>query len=754
MLKFVTCDPYKSSISASVMKNLLPGLFLTVLIVLSGSPLSAQAVSHTANSGLSLGFGLGSSYQVSDIKNSTGAGFNIWLGSQLTNKENAVLSVDWKFRFLAGDNRAHDHRINLDDTYSNVRLQHYNYDLELGFTLNRLRESTGIIATAFLGAGLTHGISSTNLLNANNNSYDYSVIDQYAEKADIVADLRNLTDNTYETSLINRAALFPTAGIFLGYQFSHSFSMGIEYKINFSPGEDNSLFGINMDNRIVSGSGIDMIHFTSLGFKWNFRGKSAGKSAAARPPVPTPIQISERTRPTQSVSKLPEVDITIPYNDPFISGDTLVDITARVMRVNSRQDINVKLNGKDVDFDFSPATGKIQLTVLLPTDTARLDVLCRNTEGSSADDITIIYKERTGVNTPLQRDLAVPRSNLVRVNEAARINEVTGNENLRVNENIVVGNPVRTDKQLEITDPLLVNPPKISFINPPAPVSVSKNVFNVRARAENVNEWQDVEVIVNGSRTSNFNFNREGIVSLNIGLKEGINRIEIKGKNKAGAVADNTTITYNKIVTVPETEENVQEIVEVVEEEVVRVEEEEVTVEEEEVTVEEEEVTVEEEVVTVEEEVVTVEEEEVTVEEEEVTIEEEVVTEEVEIITEDNNIQATESIRINPGNSSWQFCLITPSGRYNRDNLKDPSFSYSGPATSIYIMPIGGGGNATVNSKPYKVNSGQYYLFTGNLTVTVSNNRPGSMGQWSVTIISSRAPATGKGNKRPKSPCE
>ena len=138
MLKFVTCDPCKSPISATIMKNILAGLLLTVLIILSPSQLFAQSVSYTANKGLSLGFGLGSSYQVSDIKNSRGAGFNIWLGSQLTKNENAVLSIDWKFRFLAGDNQAYDHRINPDDTYSNVRLQHYNYDLELGFTLNRL----------------------------------------------------------------------------------------------------------------------------------------------------------------------------------------------------------------------------------------------------------------------------------------------------------------------------------------------------------------------------------------------------------------------------------------------------------------------------------------------------------------------------------------------------------------------------------------------------------------------------------------
>ena len=87
-------------------------------------------------------------------------------------------------------------------------------------------------------------------------------------------------------------------------------------------------------------------------------------------------------------------------------------------------------------------------------------------------------------------------------------------------------------------------------------------------------------------------------------------------------------------------------------------------------------------------------------------------------------------IRINPGNSSSEFCLITPSGNISRDTLKSNNFTYSGPASSLFFKPISGGGDAVVKGKPYSLQPGQYYLFTGNLTVTVSNKNPGSMGQW------------------------
>jgi hypothetical protein len=111
-------------------------------------------------------------------------------------------------------------------------------------------------------------------------------------------------------------------------------------------------------------------------------------------------------------------------------------------------------------------------------------------------------------------------------------------------------------------------------------------------------------------------------------------------------------------------------------------------------------------------------------------------------------------VRINPGNSSWEFCLQTPGGDYNRSNLSNPGFSYSGPANSLFIKPIAGGGMAKVNNKAFRLNPGQYYLFEGTLKVQVTNKRQGAMGHWSVYIESRNAPSTGKGNKRPKSPCD
>ena len=112
--------------------------------------ITAQKASFTSPGGLSIGFGSGASYQTSDIANSMGFGADFIFGSNTLPKRKCLLSVDWKFRFLAGLNKAYDHRINADDTYSNIRYNFFTYDLEVGLTLNRLRERTRIILSAVL----------------------------------------------------------------------------------------------------------------------------------------------------------------------------------------------------------------------------------------------------------------------------------------------------------------------------------------------------------------------------------------------------------------------------------------------------------------------------------------------------------------------------------------------------------------------------------------------------------------------------
>ena len=154
---------------------------------------------------------------------------------------------------------------------------------------SRLRERTRVIITGFAGAGITHGRTFTDLYDTDNNLYDYSVIDPGMTASQIEAELKSLSDKDFETKITNKGSFLPTAGIFIGYQFTPGFSMGIEHKTNFSLNEGNSSFGIDIDNKIVDGSRKDKNHYTSLGFKWSMGRRYSGKSRSYDYGSNTPI---------------------------------------------------------------------------------------------------------------------------------------------------------------------------------------------------------------------------------------------------------------------------------------------------------------------------------------------------------------------------------------------------------------------------------------------------------------------------------
>ncbi len=791
----------------------------------------AQKANFETNNGMTIGFGLGAAYQQSDIANSKGGGFDFTLGSYLYKKENAFLSADWKFRFLAGENIAHDHRINTDGSFSNIRYRFFNYDLELGLTLNRLRERTRIVITGFAGAGITHGITSTDLLDESGNPYDYSVIDPNSGKEQILTDLLNLTDGNYETKLIGKAAVMPTAGIYLGYQFSRSFSIGLEHKINFSLTENNSFSGIDIDNNIVSGSRKDRNHYTSLSFRWIIRGRSSGSGpgrsyAVISTPVPVykpPVPERPVNNPTPVITlPLPLVEIIVPSGNPYSTSEGRLEITARARNVKDKRDIQVVLNNRNIEFDYNPLYGNVRSTITLAEGKNILIVTGSNEAGSNRDDVAIIYNK-----------------------------------------------------------PVTVVVPTVKFIDPASPVTVNTNILSITVQTRNVKEWQDVTVNVNGIDFTNFNFSTEGIVSTNIPLKEGTNRVEVTGKNQSGSASDFATITYSKPVKAIPPAVNIlnpgtssSNTIEPLQETkpcpppVLKM----IEPAQNELTTDNPSFTIRTEI----RNIVAREQVSATLNNSPVTnynfngneiayvaslvsginsyvisatnncgtqkINYSIFYKPTEVIIEKpcprpginfsltaiNREDATHElkgtvsnvknrsditftindspfegftylpntgeinsvfkfnpgsytirvavkndcgqdtysgtvvleeekpcgIRINPGNSLWEFCMVTPAGTIKRDILTNSNFRYSGPASSLYFMPIAGGGDAVVKGTPYSIRPGQYYLFTGNLTVTISTNNPGSMGQWSVCIISDKEPLSGNGNNRPNSPCE
>ncbi len=1093
------------------MKALKPALGLLFLSMLAFYPGIAQQINYTAPGGLTIGLGAGTSYQRSDLANSKGYGLDFTLGSPLYRRANAFLAVDWKFRFLAGENKAFDHRINADNTYSNIRYSFFSYDLEVGLTLNRLRERTGIVLTGFAGAGITHGRTFTDLYDAGNNLYDFGSIDPNRDSKLVYKDLVSLSDGDFETALVNKAALLPTAGLFFGYQFSRAITVGIVYKTNFYLTEKNSFAGIDLDNRILDGSPMDRNNYISLGLRWRIRGGGRMSGGSYSPDITNQYTQATGTGSGVVTTSLtgPTVRITEPSADPYQTELTALNIKATIEHVGGPENVRFFQNGFPVNlFTFNENTHAFMANVRLREGENRFRIEASNQVSTAQDEVLIVMNPPEVANPGPFVEFTSPwRSRIAsssdRLDLTASVKYVGSKEDVRLtlNGSITpfdfdpVSGQVSTsvmltegDNQLLIKgsnemgtaeDRLTVEfsipersvLPAVRFINPDVPVEVESSRFPLSAEILNIRGRNEVSMTFNGTPVHNFSFSTDGLLSVGLFLPAGVNIIEITAANEAGSATETTYITYQEpVYYVPVYQEPVYqdpvqqdpvytEPVETAAPPLIRILSpvrqsfrtrgssgdlraivENVPSKEnlilnfngtstrdftfdrrtmelttrvalnegqniltihaqnasgstmvDQVFIREDapctqpairliaptggqgestrqtyqlqaevrnisgsselSLTVNgkavpftyqnnrvsssvplasglntlslsamndcgevsssarinykptEEIVPCTAPAVTFTVSEVNrtdashelrgsvrgvinktgisltldgrayngfqfvpstgaltakfkldpgthsilvsannecgtdQQNASVTLEEPCLAPSVafsisevnrsdashelrgsvtgvknksgisvtldgraysgfqfvpstgnlsakfkldpgshSIVVRANNECGTDSgtesvsvskpaepeepeeaacgIRINPGNADWQFCLVTPSGTFSRDNLTNSGFSYSGRASSLYIMPIGGGGEATVNGRPYAIRSGQYYLFTGNLNVSVSTNNPGAMGQWSVCITSNRAPVSGNGNNRPKSPCE
>jgi len=1030
------------------MKRLAAYFGLIALSLFTCSDIMAQKAVYTHPGGLSLGFGGGASYQTSDLANSKGFGADFIIGTPIYQRENAFLSVDWKFRFLGGQNRAYDHRINADDTYSNIRYNFFSYDVEFGLTLNRLRERTRIIVSAFAGVGLTHGRTAIDLYDDGNNLYDFSGIDPDQDSKAVYQDLLELSDRKFETKVANKLALLPTAGLYLGYQFSRSFALGVEFKTNFNLTEYNSFTGIDIDNRAITGSGWDRNNYVSLGFRWQLgRGGSYGTSNTYGHPS------GAGTGAVAISSSPPSVRITDPSTESMHTTASSHTIRAIIDHINGPEDINFLINGFPVNaFTYNVNTKSFVSSVRLREGENNLTIAATNQTATAEDQVLIILDPAMAVLPAPSAEFTSPSGNQhttsadgMEVN--ARVQNIAGKEDIQLTLNGVpipfeyypISGMVRTsvqrnqqtsnlvimafneagsaEDQLSIlfTEPGELATPMVRFINPPVPLEVDQNIFPLSAETFNVPGPNDVILTINGNNIRTFSFGANGVVKAGLMLAEGINTIDITARNDAGVAMERTFITYyppayyvpvyhQPVYQEPVVQEPVYQEPEyrepVVREPVVREPVVEVPVTREppkdapvastsapQITItrpqadpfktydpdQELHATVlnviskdniilkingistrdfsfnlrTKEVITrfglregnnilsiqaqneaggdqagqtfilearpcpepkitlldpgqgqtstsqknfvVKADVRNVSSKQqlrLAVNGKELSysldnhvlissltlvsglnllsvnavnecgddqvsarinyspdvVEEpcnppriEMAVQEVQqgdathelrgivshvknkanislsldgqfisgfqfnpergeltarlhltpgmhsILVYVNNDCGSDSktesvlikedddegdddegddegaacgIRINPGNADWQFCLVTPSGTFNRSHLANSNFSYSGAASSLFFKPIGGGGTAMVNGRPLSLSSGQYYLFTGGLQVSVSTQNPGSMGHWSVCITTNSAPVSGNGNNRPKSPCE
>lgn len=186
----------------------------------------------------------------------------------------------------------------------------------------------------------------------------------------------------------------------------------------------------------------------------------------------------------------PVVTITNPSSSPYTVKDKNFNLEGTVLNVSTNAQIKVVVNGKNTNnFTFDASIHKVNVPLTLNSGTNTILIKGTNTVGSDEKTTTIILRESA-----------------------------------------------------------VILPPVVKFINPSSnPYSSTVGTYGVLATVLNVSDKSAIQVILNGSSLTNFNFNISNKeVSFNVNLIEGNNLIKITGTNTAGTDSKEQTILYKK----------------------------------------------------------------------------------------------------------------------------------------------------------------------------------------------------------------
>lgn len=572
---------------------LLPAL-LMFQIISAQAQVSAQV---STGNGLTQGyytFGLnaGWSYQSSDVQIGKGGyGFGATLGRNLFYRQGAPVSFDIRGRFLYARQYGFDpfrsYSIEKNTALNGSRpggLDYLNYPASLGesrgfaflnhrtdvgelalegvFTLNRLRENTGIILSLYGGIGADWYRAKLDQADANGNAYyaDYAALKDGQPTDKVKATLReDVLDGQYETladgynNNAGQIGLMPSVGFELGYQFTPRFSMSLGHRMTFA-GTDV------LDGHRWEDNRNDKYHYTSFGLNWAIQ-------------------------PRKSKPLAPVIEIISPASNPFTTRDAGAGrVRANIRHVNNPMEVSCDVNGRPLRFDFSD--GRFGIDFPLKPGRNEVVVGARNEAGSDTETVIIYWEEPDMPNPPQggQRPnvrFSSPSSPDYRVNNPdfkvraivtevnnasnieftvngsernfnfdARSGELTADINLREGDNsirIYARNSRGTDEAAtNVIYERRDNRPQVQITDPDREeVQVSERRARIRATVRNVNTREEITMRVNGRELRSFTFEaaRETLQA-DLDLDAGSNRVEIIAQNRAGSSTDEVTIIY------------------------------------------------------------------------------------------------------------------------------------------------------------------------------------------------------------------
>ena len=547
---------------------------------------------------LTFGLNVGLAYQQSDVPSILeGYGFGLTLAKNLYYKPGAGLSVDVRGRGLYTKTYGLDYfqssailnnpvlngTKELDYTkmgggpgfvYQNNKTDHLGLSLELVMGFNKLREKTNIIFSIFGGLGLNWYNTKIDQADANGiYSPQYESLDPTASVSYKKSQLRNtILDGVYETYAegyengAGKLSIMPSIGVELGYQFTPKFSMGLSHLLTNTK---TDLFdGQQWSNENTFTGDDDFLHYTNLYMRWLL------------------VQKEEELKP-------PVIEIIKPEIDPSTTNNPNGFIKASIKHVKSIMDVKFTVNGYAEPFNFRKEN--FSSTFILQPGRNDIIISASNLAGVDQETVVILYEEpiiepqpeilRPSVNIKnppydnfkTDNKRFVVKATIYNVYNkrdifftidgreyrnfkfdsrsstfSATINLDEGQNDIRIEARNDVGNGI--DEATIILERVFQQLPSVDIYKPfEHPHYTSKRRVVLEAKVYNVASKNDIQLTINGKRSSDFTFVNE-VLCANINLYGYKTIVVVKGNNRAGTASDDIVIYLDEQPEEPEIE--------------------------------------------------------------------------------------------------------------------------------------------------------------------------------------------------------
>ncbi|NLJ06342.1 MAG: hypothetical protein GX437_01595 [Sphingobacteriales bacterium] len=575
---------------------------ISFVIFLLGIVFSLQAQNITLtskNAKFRLGFNIGNLYQCSDVERLPGFGYGLTLERILKPGSDDFFSFSLRARYLHGISKGLDYQsfsgiqnnVALNGTrntlinyasspgyvYNNYRTKITDFSGELMLYFNQLWLKTHILLYGWGGFSLASYEATINAVDGFGNMYDYSSV--MPGTKDFVRDqLKSMLDKKYESygdNLAGPELLFgPSAGIGLGVQLTRRIAVGIEHKVTWT--NTDLLDGQQWDKNNIRSTDDDIYHYTVLGLKFLLGGSDETKK-------------KDKTKPQTEDPRRPQIFITEPQQNPYLSPDCKTYITGSVTNLTSAQQLVIKENNvvlPPTAYFFRPETGtfKIEKTI---TQNSEYQIIATNQYGSAIKFQHIHCTPK--INKPIIT-IEKPQANPFQTNNCfaeiiAHIENIKGKENITVTENnapllaaeytfntynrLIINKNIKdrsvfvitarneagtTSAEVVIDCRKPSNKPEVKITLPSvSPFITSDCKADIRALATGITNKSQISITENGNLLSSSFFTFDpvsGLIKINKNIS-GSSTFVIKVQNENGSASASTIIQCKQLPKTP-----------------------------------------------------------------------------------------------------------------------------------------------------------------------------------------------------------